>query len=114
MPDIRSHRKADVYAFGGDFYSLARFDMSLAEPVARSVRLNGKSTCVRLERIYWSILDHAAEENHRSIGHMLSSLDREVQFRFGGVRNFSSLARVVAVAQLMKMMPELAASGIVP
>jgi predicted DNA-binding ribbon-helix-helix protein len=114
MPDIRPRGKADLRAFGGDFYSLARFDMSLAEPVARSVRLNGKSTCVRLERIYWAILDRAALENHRSIGNMLSSLDREVQFRFGGVRNFSSLARVVAVAQLMKMLPELAASGIAP
>ncbi|KWV85395.1 hypothetical protein PFLmoz3_04949 [Pseudomonas fluorescens] len=32
------------------------FDMGLAKPLSRSVRLNGFSTCLRLEQIYWNIL----------------------------------------------------------
>lgn len=79
--------------------------MALAEPVARSLRLNGKSTCIRLERIYWSLLDYTASIHGASPGKILSELDREVQLRFGGVRNFSSLARVVAVAQIVKIHP---------
>jgi hypothetical protein len=36
------------------------FDMTLARPTARSVRLNGFATCLRLERVYWNILETLA------------------------------------------------------
>lgn len=77
------------------------FDMALARPMARSVRLNGFATCLRLERVYWNILETLAERNHCTVNQLLSYLDREVHLRHGGVKNFSGLVRVVCVAYLL-------------
>ncbi|MGF6392504.1 ribbon-helix-helix domain-containing protein [Pseudomonas plecoglossicida] len=79
----------------------ADFDMLQVQPVSRSVRLNGFSTCLRLEAIYWKILQHIAETNDCSVSAVLSYLDREVHLRQGGVRNFSGLVRVICVAWLL-------------
>ena len=87
------------------FNTLEGFDMRLAQPEARSLRLNGKSTCLRLERVYWDIIVQAARMKGVSVSALLSALDRQVQFRFGEVANFSSLVRVVSVAQLAAMLP---------
>ncbi len=76
---------------------LDRFDMTLVQPLARSVRLNGLATCMRLEQVYWNILGRMAEENCCSVGTLLSRVDREVHLRHGGVKNFSGLVRVVCV-----------------
>ncbi len=35
---------------------VSEFDMGLAQPLSRSVRLNGFATCLRLEQVYWDIL----------------------------------------------------------
>jgi hypothetical protein len=32
---------------------VSEFDMGLARPLSRSVRLNGFATCLRLEQVYW-------------------------------------------------------------
>ncbi|MBK5527963.1 ribbon-helix-helix domain-containing protein [Pseudomonas sp. NPDC087598] len=73
------------------------FDMSLIQPLSRSVRLNGYATCLRLEQIYWNILGNMAADNCCSISSLLSHVDREVHLRHGGVKNFSALVRVVCV-----------------
>ena len=73
------------------------FDMSLVQPLSRSVRLNGYATCLRLEQVYWNILANMAANNCCSISSLLSHVDREVQLRHGGVKNFSALVRVVCV-----------------
>lgn len=77
------------------------FDMEQSRPVSRSVRLNGFATCLRLETIYWRILQSIAEANRCSVSAVLSYLDREVHLRHGGVKNFSGLVRVICVAWLM-------------
>ncbi len=79
----------------------ADFDMLQTEPVSRSVRLNGFSTCLRLEAVYWGILEKIAAANQCSISAVLSYVDREVHLRQGGVRNFSGLIRVICVAWLL-------------
>ncbi len=76
---------------------LEEFDMTLIRPLARSVRLNGFATCMRLEQVYWNILGRMAENNSCSVGTLLSRVDREVHLRHGGVKNFSGLVRVVCV-----------------
>ena len=91
-----------------EFDSLKSFDMRLADPVSRSMRLNGKSTCIRLERLYWTILGYAAFRRDKRIGELLSHLDREVQLCFGGVTNFSSLVRVISLAEVVQACPDLA------
>ncbi|MCY0108515.1 MULTISPECIES: ribbon-helix-helix domain-containing protein [Pseudomonas] len=73
------------------------FDMSLIRPLSRSVRLNGYATCLRLEQVYWNILGQMAADNRCSVSSLLSRVDREVQLRHGGVKNFSALVRVVCV-----------------
>nr|WP_158461832.1 ribbon-helix-helix domain-containing protein [Pseudomonas fluorescens] len=79
----------------------AGFDMEQVRPVSRSVRLNGFATCLRLETIYWRILQLIAEANSCSISAVLSYVDREVHLRQGGVKNFSGLIRVICVTWLM-------------
>ena len=69
---------------------------------ARSVRLNGFSTCLRLEQIYWNILTEIAGINACSVSALLSYVDREVHLRYGGVKNFSGLVRVVCVVHVLK------------
>ncbi|MDF0730604.1 ribbon-helix-helix domain-containing protein [Pseudomonas entomophila] len=78
------------------------FDMRRIVPVSRSVRLNGFATCLRLEAVYWQILERIAEANGCSVSAVLSYIDREVHLRQGGVRNFSGLIRVVCVAWLLE------------
>lgn len=76
------------------------FNMSLAQPQSKSVRLNGFATCLRLESVYWNVLAAIARANACSINALLSYIDREVHLRYGGVKNFSGLVRVVCVVHL--------------
>ena len=81
---------------------IREFDMGLAQPLSRSVRLNGFATCLRLEQVYWDILAEMARANCCSISSLLSHVDREVHLRHGGVKNFSRLVRVVCVVHSLK------------
>jgi predicted DNA-binding ribbon-helix-helix protein len=78
------------------------FNMELAQPHSRSVRLNGLATCLRLEEVYWNILSEIARINQCSVNAVLSYVDRQVHLRHGGVKNFSGLIRVVCVAHVLK------------
>ncbi len=79
----------------------ADFNMSLAQPLSRSVRLNGFATCLRLEEVYWKILERIAVANGCTVNCVLSYVDREVHLRHGGVKNFSGLVRVICVVYLL-------------
>ncbi|MGF0240679.1 ribbon-helix-helix domain-containing protein [Rhodococcus sp. IEGM1300] len=81
---------------------VSEFDMGLAQPTSRSVRLNGFATCLRLEQVYWNILGEMAKVNCCSVSALLSHVDREVHLRHGGVKNFSGLVRVVCVVHSQK------------
>ncbi|MCO8312327.1 ribbon-helix-helix domain-containing protein [Pseudomonas mandelii] len=81
---------------------VSEFDMGLAQPLSRSVRLNGFATCLRLEQVYWDILSDMAKVNRCSISALLSHVDREVHLRHGGVKNFTGLVRVVCVVHSLK------------
>lgn len=81
---------------------IGEFDMGLAQPLSRSVRLNGFATCLRLEQVYWDILGDMARVNCCSVSALLSRVDREVHLRHGGVKNFSGLVRVVCVVHSRK------------
>jgi len=93
---------------GGSFKGIridpfvSEFDMGLAQPLSRSVRLNGFATCLRLEQVYWDILSEMAKANCCSVSALLSYVDREVHLRHGGVKNFSGLVRVVCVVHSLK------------
>lgn len=76
--------------------------MGLARPLSRSVRLNGFATCLRLEEVYWKILERIAVANRCTVNAVLSHVDREVHLRHGGVKNFSGLVRVICVVYALR------------
>lgn len=63
-------------------------------PVTRSVRLGGHSTSIRLETVYWEILDEIAVAQDMTTPRFLGVLYDEVLELRGEVRNFASLLRV--------------------
>jgi predicted DNA-binding ribbon-helix-helix protein len=96
VKDLSRHGKIRNDPFVEDF------NMNLAQPHSKSVRLNGLATCLRLENVYWNILATIARSNNCSVNAVLSYIDREVHLRYGGVKNFSGLIRVVCVAHVLK------------
>lgn len=69
-------------------------DPEIYRTITRSVRLNGFSTSIRLEALFWSILDQIAQREGMSTGRFISTLHDEVLQLRGEVGNFTSLLRV--------------------
>jgi predicted DNA-binding ribbon-helix-helix protein len=69
-------------------------DPEIYRTITRSVRLNGFSTSIRLEALFWSILDQIAKQEGMSTGRFISKLHDEVLELRGEVGNFTSLLRV--------------------
>ena len=62
--------------------------------VTRSIRLSGYCTSIRLEAMFWSILDDIAASQGMSTPRFISTLYDEVTELRGEVGNFASLLRV--------------------
>src|SRR5262245_25757860 len=69
-------------------------DPEIYRVVTRSIRLNGYSTSIRLEALFWSILDQIAAREGLSTPRFISTLYDEVLQLRGEVGNFTSLLRV--------------------
>lgn len=72
---------------------------------ARSVRLAGHATSIRLEAAFWDILDEIAERQGMTTPRFLSTLYDEVLEINGEISNFTSLLRVACVLYLRR--PEM-------
>jgi predicted DNA-binding ribbon-helix-helix protein len=59
----------------------------------RSLRIGGHGTSVRLESLFWTILEEIAESQGMSLGKLLTKLSEEVLELHGNVHNFASLLR---------------------
>ena len=59
----------------------------------RSLRIGGHATSVRLESLFWIILEEIAESEGMSLGKLLTKLSEEVLELRGNVHNFASLLR---------------------
>ncbi len=68
--------------------------------IARSIRLAGHATSIRLEASFWDILDEIAARQNMTTPRFLSTLYNEVLELHGGISNFSSLLRVACVLYL--------------
>jgi len=68
----------------------------------RSIRLNGHSTSIRLEAVFWRVLDSIAEREGRTTPQFLSQLHDEVLELRGEVRNFASLLRCACLAEVAR------------
>ena len=61
--------------------------------VSRSIRLDGQVTSIRLEGLYWSVLDDVAQAQGFTTPEFISKLHREVMELRGAPKNFTSLLR---------------------
>lgn len=68
--------------------------------VPRSVRLNGYVTSIRLEALFWRVLDEMAEAEGVSTPKFIATLYDEVMAAKGVVGNFSSLLRIACLIYL--------------
>jgi predicted DNA-binding ribbon-helix-helix protein len=73
----------------------------------RSIRLNGQSTSIRLERMFWNILEQIAALEGMSVPGFISTLHREVLLMWGPVPNFTSHLRCICLVALEKRATEL-------
>lgn len=78
----------------------ASTDPSLYQSVARSVRIGGVVTSIKVERRFWQILEDIAAEGGLSLAQFLTQLHDEVIERRGEIGNFASLLRVVCATYL--------------
>lgn len=68
----------------------------------RSIRLNGQSTSIRLERIFWHVLGMIAVREGMSVPKFISTLHSEVLNLRGEAPNFTSHLRCVCLVALEK------------
>jgi len=75
-------------------------DPELYKAVTRSVRLNGYCTSIRLEALFWSILDEIAAREKMTTPRFIGTLYDEVLEGRGAVGNFASLLRVTCTVYM--------------
>lgn len=78
----------------------------------RSIRLNGQSTSIRLERVFWNILEQIAALEGMSVPCFISTLHREVLLMWGPVPNFTSHLRCICLVALEKRATAMPAPSI--
>lgn len=76
-------------------------DSQLWQTRLRSVRIEGFSTSVRLENLYWRVLEELAARDGMTLTQLLSRLYGELLETHGEVENFSSFLRVCCGRYLM-------------
>ena len=72
-------------------------DPASYESRTRSVRLHGVVTSIRLEQLYWDVLEEIARRDGMSVVHLIEKLYDELVAARGGVGNFTSFLRVSAL-----------------
>ena len=76
-------------------------DPELWQTRLRSVRMDGFSTSIRLENLYWRILEEIAARDHMALTQLLTRLHGELLEAHGKVDNFASFLRVCCSRYLM-------------
>ena len=61
---------------------------------ARSLRLHGVATSIRLENLFWKVLEEIATRDGMSVPQLCARLHDELQEAHGSVENFTSFLRV--------------------
>jgi len=74
-----------------------RADPALYESRARSVRLHGMVTSIRLENQFWEILDRMAEGESTTTPRLIATLHDELLAYRGEIENFASFLRVCCI-----------------
>jgi predicted DNA-binding ribbon-helix-helix protein len=72
-------------------------DPASYESRTRSVRLHGVVTSIRLEQLYWGVLEEMARRDGTSVAQLIEKLSDELVAARGSVGNFTSFLRVTAL-----------------
>ncbi|WP_194437967.1 ribbon-helix-helix domain-containing protein [Vibrio fluminensis] len=75
-------------------------EVELFELKSKSVRIDGVVTSVRLEAVFWKVIEDIASEAEISVAEFLTRIYREVIEKRGEVGNFTSLLRVACTTYL--------------
>jgi predicted DNA-binding ribbon-helix-helix protein len=65
-----------------------------------SIRLNGQSTSIRLEKIFWTVLEQIAADHGYTVPKFISTLHNEILAIRGEVPNFTSHLRCICLVAL--------------
>jgi predicted DNA-binding ribbon-helix-helix protein len=84
-------------------------DPALYQAKARSLRLHGVVTSIRLEQLFWQVLQEVAERDGMSTNQLITKLHDELLAYRGEIENFSSFLRVCCLRYL-----SLIADGDIP
>ena len=68
---------------------------------ARSLRLHGVATSIRLETLYWRVLEEIGKRDSMSVNQIITKLHDELIDAHGEVDNFASFLRVCCARYLM-------------
>ena len=71
----------------------------------RSIRLNGQSTSLRLEKVFWDILEDIAAAEGVTVPRFISTLHREILLLRGEVPNFTSHLRCICATARTSVEP---------
>ena len=66
----------------------------------RSIRLNGQSTSIRLEKLFWDILENIAASEGMSAPRFISALHSEILNLRGEMPNFTSHLRCICIVAI--------------
>ena len=66
----------------------------------RSIRLNGQSTSLRLEKMFWTVLEAIAAREGFTVPKFVSTLHNEILIMRGEAPNFSSHLRCVCLVAI--------------
>lgn len=87
-------------------------DPASYECETRSMRLSGYSTSIRLELLFWEMIDQIAAEEEFTTPAFVSKLHDEVVELHGEVRNFTSLLRCACIQKLRRDLAERDATAL--
>jgi len=80
-------------------------DPHLYEYRSRSVRIHGVVTSLRLESMFWDVLERIAERDRVTVPRLISNLyDEIIEYR-GDIPNFASFLRVCCLRHLEREEP---------
>lgn len=68
----------------------------------RSMRIGGHSTSIRLENVFWTILEEIAAHEGNSVARFVTTLHDEVLLHHGDVHNVASLLRCSCLLYIAK------------
>jgi predicted DNA-binding ribbon-helix-helix protein len=78
------------------------FSPQLAKPRLRSIRINGFATCLRLEEIYWRIIEEIARRESLTVGKLISKWAIDIDMTQETVCNFTGFIRIICVTQIIE------------